>query len=157
MTESLTNELIIMLKEEFRLSMKDAMDTLYNSKTFKMIENEEAGLYYQGAVYVMEFLKSEINKEIRTDKNHHGSHIRKKERKGKNISPGFSVKHHFQCQLYVISPISLGGLGVREGTFSGLLNLYGIDTSTAIIISLLMYLIKVATGIIGYIAYLNDK
>jgi len=57
----------------------------------------------------------------------------------------------------VVLPISLGGLWVREGTFLGLLNLYGIDTSTAIIISLLMHLIKVATGIIGYIAYLNGN
>lgn len=56
-----------------------------------------------------------------------------------------------------VLPISLGGLGVREGAFSGLMVLYGVDTSIAIIISLLMYLTKVGIGILGYIIYLREK
>ena len=56
-----------------------------------------------------------------------------------------------------VLPISLGGLGVREGAFSGLMVLYGVNTSIAIMISLLMYLVKVGTGILGYTIYLKEK
>ena len=56
-----------------------------------------------------------------------------------------------------VIPISLGGLGVREGTFSGLMILYGVDASVAIVISFCMYLVKVLVGIIGYFVYLRDK
>lgn len=53
-----------------------------------------------------------------------------------------------------VIPISLGGLGVREGTFSGLMVLYGAEPSTAILISIMMYLVKVCIGIIGYCVYM---
>lgn len=59
--------------------------------------------------------------------------------------------------IATVIPISFGGLGMREGTFSGLMVLYGIDTSYAIIISLLMYFVKVTVGIIGYFVYITDK
>lgn len=58
--------------------------------------------------------------------------------------------------IATVLPISLGGLGVREGAFSGLMILYGVDSSIAIIISLLMYLVKVGVGIIGYFVYLKE-
>lgn len=56
-----------------------------------------------------------------------------------------------------VLPISLGGLGVREGVFSGLLTLYGVDASIAITISLLMYFTKIIVGLVGYVIYLKDK
>lgn len=59
--------------------------------------------------------------------------------------------------IATVLPISLGGLGVREGVFSGLLALYGVDISIAIIISLLIYLAKLCVGIVGYIVYLREK
>lgn len=59
--------------------------------------------------------------------------------------------------IATVLPISLGGLGVREGAFSGLMILYGADSSIAIMISLLMYLVKVGVGIIGYLIYLKEK
>ncbi len=59
--------------------------------------------------------------------------------------------------IATVLPISLGGLGVREGVFSGLLVLYGVDISIAIIISLLIYLAKLCVGIIGYIVYLKQN
>lgn len=49
-----------------------------------------------------------------------------------------------------VLPISLGGLGVREGTFVAILSLYNIETSTAILISFLMYLVKVIVGLVGW-------
>lgn len=76
---------------------------------------------------------------------------------GLNIS---FVSYIFIMPIVYIStilPISLGGLGVREGVFSGLLTLYGIDASIAITISLLMYFTKIIVGLVGYVVYLKDK
>ena len=52
----LATELTLMLMENRHLSMEEALDTLYNSHTFRLIEDENTGLYYQGPVYVMEYL-----------------------------------------------------------------------------------------------------
>ena len=60
--ESLATELTLMLMENRLLSMEEALDTLYNSHTFRLIEDENTGLYYQGPVYVMEYLNEELNK-----------------------------------------------------------------------------------------------
>ena len=51
-----------MLMEDRDLSMAEAMSLLYNSKTYEKLEDERTGLYYQGAVYVMEFLEEELRK-----------------------------------------------------------------------------------------------
>lgn len=59
--------------------------------------------------------------------------------------------------IATVIPVSFGGLGIREGAFSGLMVLYGVDTSYAIIISILMYFVKVVVGIIGYFVYITDK
>lgn len=60
--ESLATELTLMLMENRLISMEEALDTLYNSHTFRLIENENTRLYYQGPVYVMEYLNEELNK-----------------------------------------------------------------------------------------------
>jgi len=57
--ECLSRDLIIMLMEDHHMDMKAAMDTLYTSETYKKLENEKTGLYYQGPVYVMSFLQQE--------------------------------------------------------------------------------------------------
>lgn len=59
--EVLTKDLIEMLMEDHGMTMQQAMDTLYKSHTYELIEREETGLYYQGAVYVMTFLEEELN------------------------------------------------------------------------------------------------
>ena len=46
-----------------RISVWDirrALDELYASATFTKLNDPECGLYYQGAVYIFQFLKSEI-------------------------------------------------------------------------------------------------
>lgn len=48
-----------------------------------------------------------------------------------------------------VLPISLGGLGVREGTFVFLLSNFGIGTTEAITLSFLIYFNRVFYGIIG--------
>lgn len=62
--ECLTNELIIMLMDDYEMSMEQALDTVYGSKTYKKIERPSTGLYYQGAIYVMDMLKEELGKTL---------------------------------------------------------------------------------------------
>ena len=58
--ECLTNELITMLIGERGFTLEEALDTLYNSHTYEKVERASTGLYYQGAVYVMDMLLEEL-------------------------------------------------------------------------------------------------
>lgn len=58
--EFLAADLAEMLMEEYGWDMLKALDELYNSKTFEKINDPKCGLYYQGPVYVFEFLKREM-------------------------------------------------------------------------------------------------
>ena len=49
-----------MIMKEYNLSAIEALDKLYKSKTFAKIEDPETGLYFQGAVYVFDFIKEEF-------------------------------------------------------------------------------------------------
>lgn len=51
--------------------------------------------------------------------------------------------------LAVLLPLSLGGLGVREGAFVGLLHDFGIASSTALALSLTIFLLQVVAAIVG--------
>jgi len=46
-------------------------------------------------------------------------------------------------------PISLGGLGVREGTVAFLLSQFGVPRSSAILLAFLIYLVRVAIAVLG--------
>lgn len=50
-------------------------------------------------------------------------------------------------QIATILPISLGGLGVREGVLAGLFTLFSVNNG--VIISLMMFLVVVITGLFG--------
>lgn len=54
-----------------------------------------------------------------------------------------------------ILPISLGGLGVREGAMVALLASFDVGETTAIIIALSLYLTKFIVGLIGGLIYLG--
>lgn len=58
--ESLSNDLVEELIEEYNWDIQKAMDVLYNSATFSKLEDPRSGLYYQGKAYVFSFLKNEI-------------------------------------------------------------------------------------------------
>lgn len=58
--ECLAAELIEMLMVSYGWDMQRALDELYSSETFAKMNDPECGLYYQGAVYIFQFLKSEI-------------------------------------------------------------------------------------------------
>lgn len=58
--ECLAAELTQMLISEYGWDIRKALDELYSSQTFAKLNDPECGLYYQGAVYVFQFLKNEI-------------------------------------------------------------------------------------------------
>lgn len=57
--EGISHDVIEMLMDDYNLSMEQAMDMLFDSKTFEKLENEDTGLFYQSPVYVMDMLSEE--------------------------------------------------------------------------------------------------
>lgn len=62
--ECLAKDLIDMLMEDYQWDMQKCIDVLYSSETFAKLEDERTRLYYQGAVYVYEYLKNELEMGI---------------------------------------------------------------------------------------------
>ena len=60
MIETLTREMIARLMEERSFSMREAMDIVYKSKTYKALNNLKTGLYFQSPAYLYDSLKQEI-------------------------------------------------------------------------------------------------
>jgi len=60
MKEDLTADLAQILIEEQHLTMEQALSTVYNSQTFKNIQNTATGLYYQSVGYVFDDLQKEL-------------------------------------------------------------------------------------------------
>ena len=58
--ETLCEDLVPMIMEEYNLSDREALDKLYKSNTFSKLEDPKTGLYFQGAVYVFDFFKEEF-------------------------------------------------------------------------------------------------
>ena len=59
--ECLTEDLIAILMDTYGVSLDEAADQLYNSRTYSLLENEDSGLYYQSAVYVFDMLQEELS------------------------------------------------------------------------------------------------
>lgn len=55
--------------------------------------------------------------------------------------------------LVQLLPISLSGLGVREGTFQVLFTSVGVEAHDAVALSLLFYVVRVVMGLLGGIVY----
>lgn len=62
MIESLTRDLVTRLMEERKLTMRQALDVVYRSNTYKALSNPETGLYFQSAVYLYDELEEELEK-----------------------------------------------------------------------------------------------
>ena len=58
--ECLSADIVEMLMNTYGWDMKKSFDELYGSDTFKLICNPETGLYYEGAIYVFQYLKTEL-------------------------------------------------------------------------------------------------
>ena len=59
MVEGMTSDLIRMVMEKEGLSMPEAFDKVYNSKTYEDIQNPQTELYYQSPGYVYAHLCAE--------------------------------------------------------------------------------------------------
>lgn len=61
MKEDMTAALAQILIEEQHCSMEQALDMVYNSATFRNLQNTASGLYYQSVGYVYDDLQHELN------------------------------------------------------------------------------------------------
>lgn len=61
MIETLTREMIARLMEEKSLTMREAMDLVYKSKTYAALSNTKTGLYFQSPAYLYDNLMQEQN------------------------------------------------------------------------------------------------
>lgn len=60
MKEDMTAALAQILIEEQHCSMEQALDMVYNSATFRNLQNTDSGLYYQSVGYVYDDLQREL-------------------------------------------------------------------------------------------------
>lgn len=60
MIEELVKELALRLMEERGQTMKQALDTVYNSETYAKVLDLRTGLFSQSTVYVYSILDTEI-------------------------------------------------------------------------------------------------
>lgn len=58
--EELVKELALRLMEERHMTMKQALDTIYNSETYSKILDVRTSLYSQSTSYVYSILETEI-------------------------------------------------------------------------------------------------
>jgi hypothetical protein len=70
MIEGVTQDIIVYTVEEQNISVKDAIDKIYNSSFFEKLSNSETGLYRESSAYNYSILRDEfadgkiIQKEI---------------------------------------------------------------------------------------------
>lgn len=58
--DNLTKNLVLLVMEEFKYSITESMDVVYNSQLYEKIMDLETGLYYQSAGYNYELLRNEL-------------------------------------------------------------------------------------------------
>lgn len=58
--EYITQDIIAFLVEDRKIDIAEAMKVFYNSETYEKLLDEDIGLYYEGAPYVYEILKDEM-------------------------------------------------------------------------------------------------
>ena len=59
-TADVLYHLAVMLVEDYRISIPEALDILYNSETYEKLQDPRTGLYFQSPVYVYDFLLQEL-------------------------------------------------------------------------------------------------
>lgn len=57
----MTIALVQILMEEEHYTMEDALDVVYNSTTFRNLQNTATGYYYQSVGYVYDDLRQELS------------------------------------------------------------------------------------------------
>ena len=53
-------DMVMWLMEDFKYSLEEALDCVYNSELFERLQNLETGLYYESSGYNYELLKEEL-------------------------------------------------------------------------------------------------
>ena len=53
-------DMAMWLMEDFKYSLEEALDCVYNSEIFEKLQDLETGLYYQSSGYNYELLKEEM-------------------------------------------------------------------------------------------------
>ena len=57
----IVNQLTMFLIEDNGCSIIEALDIIYNSRTYRLLRDKGTGLYLRSAAYVYEYLKKETN------------------------------------------------------------------------------------------------
>lgn len=60
MIEEISKEIVLLLMEEYRMDMSEALRALYTSDTYSRLINLGTGLYTQSTAYVYEYLEKEL-------------------------------------------------------------------------------------------------
>lgn len=60
MLECHERDIATILVEECGMSIHQALDVLYGSETYKLLQNPKTGLYFQSPRYVYSYLQEEI-------------------------------------------------------------------------------------------------
>lgn len=60
MIEEISKELILLLVEEYGMTLHDAFDVLYTSDTYARLIESKNGLYSQSTPYIYECLEHEL-------------------------------------------------------------------------------------------------
>ncbi len=63
LVECIIQDLIRYVVEDNNITIEEAMDIVYNSKTFEKLNNLETHLYYESSSYVYEMLKEELQSD----------------------------------------------------------------------------------------------
>lgn len=53
-------DMVMWLMEDFKYSLEEALDCVYNSELFERLQNLKTGLYYESSGYNYELLKDEL-------------------------------------------------------------------------------------------------
>ncbi len=62
--EGVTKDLVGYVMEDYGVSLTSALDTVYESETFKKLSEPQTGLYLQGSKYVYDYLQNELKTGI---------------------------------------------------------------------------------------------
>lgn len=60
LVECIIQDLVQYLIEDNKITIEEALDIIYNSKTFELLNNFETHLYYESSSYIYEYLKEEL-------------------------------------------------------------------------------------------------
>ena len=58
--EMITQDLVAFLVQDNNIDIVGAMEMLYGSKVYDLVQDDETGLYLEGSAYIYDLLKNEL-------------------------------------------------------------------------------------------------